>query len=200
MQQFAVPEAHNGARRPIPPPKVPDPRSGIRRTVHDLSVWREPEPEHYVLDLLGRRLEVKRNPDTADKRRWVSLVNRRVIGVPSTSVKDSMTKAMNAVYGIARPNRRAKIQAVVVEPEPDPSNPFLARPATPPPPVAPPPELTLEGGTASDQRARLRITVSGELRGPSVLVVMQHVEAALGQLRKLGVVRCHVVPTGEIEI
>lgn len=195
-----MPEAHNGVRRPIPPPKVPDPRTGIRRTVHDLRGWREIDPGHFALDLMGRRLEVRRNPDPHDKRRWISVVNKRPIGVPSTSIKDSMVKSMNYCYGIARPNRRAKVAPIVVEPEPDPTNPFLAKPAEPDPPKPPPPELGLRGGKASDQRARLRITVTGELAGPSVLVVMQHVDAAMSQLRRFGAVKCHIAPCGEIEL
>jgi|SRR5690349_2966519 len=64
--------------------------------------WQQVDKGRYHLQMNGHDLQVIRNPDREDRRRFLAVVNRRPLDPPTQTVGQAKTKAMNFVFGVKR--------------------------------------------------------------------------------------------------
>lgn len=67
--------------------------------------WQQVEKGRFHLQMNGHDLQVIRNPDRADRRRFLAVVNRRPLDPPTQTAGQAKQKAMNFVFGVNRKPR-----------------------------------------------------------------------------------------------
>lgn len=64
--------------------------------------WQQVDKGRYHLQMNGHDLQVIRNPDREDRRKFLAVVNRRPLDPPTQTVNQAKTKAINFVFGVKR--------------------------------------------------------------------------------------------------
>lgn len=137
--------------------------------------WFKVAPGNYTGTYIGRRLEIRRNPQASDPRRYVVAVDGRELPHPCWTTNEAKTKAIQAAQ--QGPAPRALAPPV---PEPEFAEVFDVAPAAalvPYEPPEPPAEALVE----------IPYTIEGTLRAVDIGQGMTHLRSMVDLLREYGV-------------
>jgi hypothetical protein len=157
--------------------------------------WFSPQRGYYIAKYRGKTLEVVRNKDATDKRRYVAQVNGVILPHPCHTIPQAKTKAMKwadspGFYNGVEPHpppedgnesscndARASSNGAVI-PYVDPGVPAL---------------------TGSD--VMIAFTITGKLPADSFATNVSNLQAAVDMLREVGgEVECNILPPGKVKL
>lgn len=179
-----------------------------------LDTWERLGPGRYATQLNGHSLQIIRNPDYADSRRYIAVVDRVPLPEPLAGLSQAKTKAIKHAFGLTGRGKKrngAAWSPSHIKPAPEPApEPAIFDPLgldyaqfeeVPPEPPAmaepevlqlPPPELEPEPAPA---QACLQIALSGITLTDDQASSLAAIKAAIDLLREVpgaGEVKCRV--------
>ena len=154
--------------------------------------WAYLDAGHYRASYQGRTLEIKRNPDGADARRYIVEVDGEVAEQPCWQLNQAKTKAMrwvqkgaDAARTLTMPAPKPIEDTVPYDPEPAPQEMTLYE--------APPPADT-------DDYIELPYTITGVMRVPDFGNGWSHLRSTVEMLRELGPAEGEARPPARVKL
>jgi hypothetical protein len=147
--------------------------------------WYSPKRGHYITRYQGKMLEVVRNTDPTDKRRYVARIDSVILPQPCHTIGQCKTKAMKWA-----------------------ENPTFYNGLEP----HPPPEETGRGNGAvvpytdyvpalTDAKVMIAFTITGFMPADSFSTSVSNIQAAVDMLRDVGgEVDCDIEPPGKVKL
>lgn len=148
--------------------------------------WYSTKPGHYTTRYQGKTLEVIRNSNGQDKRRYLAVVNGLAWPHPCHTIPQAKSKAMRWAEnpGLHQPNGGALVSestAVVVFTEP---------------PEHPPPEPDMP-----DVLVDFKITILGQIPAGRYVATLSQLQAAVDMLRDIGgTVECEINQPSKVKL
>jgi hypothetical protein len=146
--------------------------------------WYSPQRGYYIAKYRGKTLEIVRNTDATDKRRYVAQINSVILPHPCHTISQAKTKAMKwadspdfvgTVEPHPPPEKAAKSNGAVI--------PYVE-------PVAPVGDAVI-----------IAFTITGHLPAESFSTNVSNLQAAVDMLREVGgEVECNIKPPGKVRL